>query len=71
MCECKRAVRTKKDLQPVRTQVSDVDCRLVACTDVASGNGGWHVVCTNIGQRYVPTRFCNAYECRSILLMAD
>jgi len=39
--------------------------------NIASGNGGRYVVCTNIGQRCLPTRFCNVYERRSTMLTAD
>jgi len=36
--------------------------------NVASGNGGRRAVCTNVGQQWVPTRFCNTYKCRSAML---
>ena len=64
-------MHTNEDLQCVGTQVGDVDCRQAARTNVASDNGGRHAVCTNVGKRCVPTRFCNAYECRSTILTAD
>ena len=64
-------MHTNELLQCVRTQVDDVDGRRVVCMNVASGNGGRYVVCTNIGQRCLPTRFCNVYERRSTMLTAD
>jgi len=70
MYECRTAVGTGEVLQRVRTQVSGVDDRRGACTNVASGNGGRRVACTNVGERCVPTRFCNPYERRSAVLTA-
>jgi len=63
-------VRTDEVLQRVRTQVSGVDGSRGARTNVASGNGGRRAACTTVGQRCVPTRFCNAYERRSAVLTA-
>jgi len=50
-------VGTNELLQRVRTQVDDVD--------------GKRAARTNVGQQWVATRFCNAYEHRSTMLMAD
>jgi len=50
-------VCTNEVLQRVRTQVSGVDGRRAART--------------NVGQQWVPTRFCNAYERRLTMLTAD
>jgi len=58
-------------LQRIGTQVDDVVGRGAARTIVASGNGGRHTACTNVGHPCVPPRFCNAYECRSAVLTAD
>ena len=63
-------MRTNELLQSVRTLVDDVDGRRVACTNVASGNGGSHAACTNVGPWCVPTRFCKVYECRSAVWTA-
>jgi len=63
-------VGTNEVLQRIRTQVDDVDGRRAAPTNVASGNGGRRTACTNVGQRRVPTKFCNAYERRSAVLTA-
>jgi len=63
-------VRTNEVLQQVRMQVSGIDRRRGARTNVASGNGGRGAACTNVGQRCVPTRFCNVYERRSAVLTA-
>jgi len=68
--ECRRAVHTNEVLQRLRTQVDDVDGRRAACTNVASGNGGRRATCMNVGQRCVPTKFCNTYERRSAVLTA-
>jgi len=57
MYECRKAVHTDEVLQRVRTQVSGVDCIRAART--------------NVGEQYVPTSFCNAYECRSTMKTAD
>jgi len=57
MYECRIAVRTNEVLQRVPTQVDDVLSRRAART--------------NVGQQWVATRFCNAYECRSTMLRAD
>jgi len=65
------AVCTNEVLQHVRMQVDDVDGTRAACTNVASGNGGRRTACTNVGQRCVPTRFCNPYKHRSTMLTAD
>jgi len=67
---CRTAVGSNEVLQRVRTQVDDVDGRRAACTNVASGNGGSRAACTNVRPWCVPTRFCNAYECRSVVLNA-
>jgi len=40
-------------------------------TNIDSGNGGRRAAYTNVGQRCVPTRFCNTYERRSTMLTAD
>jgi len=48
---------TNEALQHVRTQDDDVDGRQAART--------------NVGQRYVPMKFCNMYERRSAVLMAE
>ena len=48
---------TNDALQHVRTQVDDVDGRRAAQT--------------NLGQQWVPTRFCNAYERRLTMLTAE
>ena len=64
-------MHTNKVLQCVGMQVNDVVGIGAARTIVASGNGGRHAACTNVGQPYVPTRFCNAYEHRSAVLTAD
>ena len=50
-------MRVNDVLQRVRMQVSDVDGRLAART--------------NVGQRCVPTRFCNAYERSSTMLTVE
>jgi len=50
-------VGTNDALERMRTQVDDVDSRRTART--------------NLGQQWVPTRFCNAYERRSTMLTAD
>jgi len=63
-------VGSNEVLQCVRTQVDDVDGRRAVRTNVASGNGGRRAACTNVGQRCVPTRFCNAYERTSAVLTA-
>jgi len=63
-------VRTDEVLQRVRTQVDDVDGRRAVRTNVASGNGGRRAAGVNVGQRCVPTRFCNAYERRTAVLTA-
>jgi len=64
-------MRTNEVLQRVGTQVDYVVGRGAARTIVASGNGGRHAACTNVGHPCVPTRFCNAYERRSAVLTAD
>jgi len=70
MYQCRTAVGSNEVLERVRMQVDDVDGRRVAHTNVASGNGGRHAACTNVGQWCVPTRFCNPYEHRSAVLTA-
>jgi len=70
MYECRTAVCTNEVLQHVRTQVDDVNGRQAARTNLASGNGGRRATCTNVGQRCVPTKFCNTYERRSAVLTA-
>jgi len=70
MYECRTAVCTDEVLQRVRTQVSGVDGRRGARTNVTSGNGGRRAVCTNVGQLCEPTRFCDTYERRSAVLTA-
>ena len=57
MYECWTVVCTNDVLQCVRRQVSDVD--------------GIRGARTNVGQWWVPTRFCNLYEGRSAMLRAD
>jgi len=57
-------------LQHVRMQVDNVDGRQAALMNVASGNGGRRAGYTNVRQRCLPTRFCNAYEHRSVGLTA-
>jgi len=64
-------VRTNEVLQYVRTQLDDVDGSRGARANVVSGNGGRREACTNVGQRCVSTRFCNAYERRSAVLTAS
>ena len=57
--EVLQRVRTKVDevLQRVRTKVDDVD--------------GGRAARTNVGQRCVRMRFCNAYERSSTMLTVD
>jgi len=57
MYKCRKAVRTHEVLQCVRMQVDNIDGRQAARTSV--------------GQQWVPSRFCNAYEHRSTMLPAD
>jgi len=64
-------VRTDEVLQSVRTQGSGVDGIRAARGNVVSGNGGRRAACTNVGQRCVSTRFCNAYERRWTMLTVD
>ena len=73
----RRAARTNVGQQWVpkklckRTQVDNVDGRQVAHRDVASGKGGRHTACRNVGQPCIAMRFCNTYPHRSPMLTAD
>jgi len=69
--ECKPSIHNSVVLICIRTYVSDSYSIRAVHTNVHSGDGGRRAACRNIGQKCVPTRFCNTYEGRSVVLTAD